>query len=123
MPFEVGRIESGGCLSYLEAEDLRLNELQRAAVHLDEALASLIAQSQHFCSCREIVSQCPCMSISKIFQQMPKGPTNLALSDSSSRLLLAEALHALSGGGRHDGQSRSFAIDGTVLGLSWGRAG
>lgn len=35
-----GRIESWD-VAYLEAEDLRLNQLQRTAVDLDEALASL----------------------------------------------------------------------------------
>lgn len=40
----------GKDMSYLEAEDLRLNELQRTTVDLDEALASLQnTKSQHFC--------------------------------------------------------------------------
>jgi len=85
----------------LEAEDLRLNELQRTAVDLDEALASLFRAK----SALLFLAGSLRIATWHRSRRPPRSPTNLALGDSSSRLLLAEALHAL-GCRRHDGQSR-----------------
>lgn len=75
-------------LSYLEAQDLGLNELQRTAVDLDEALTSL---SRHVSLSSKLLSH----PSSAIITHGTIWSTDLALSDGSGRLLLAEALHTL----------------------------
>lgn len=75
-----------GLESYLESQDLGLNQVERSAVDLNETTARLY----HKFSLAIIL---PPFSNFKI----ARSPifTNLAVGDSGGRLLLAEALHAL----------------------------
>lgn len=78
------RIGISRASSYLESQDFRLDQSERLAVDLDQALASLSPE-------RVAVS----ISFPHSASAEASTQTNLALGDSRSRLLLAEALYEL----------------------------
>lgn len=81
------------CLfSYLEAEDLGLDERQGTAVDLNDTTARLhrnLQSAYHRHRLRKSSFRCG-------YRIASEGQTDLALGDGGGRLLLAEALHALS---------------------------
>ena len=86
--FYVAACLDRGIVSYLEAQDLGLHKVQRLSVDLDQALTSLHSAQTPRSAFRNSLKPTGVLS-------NQGGRTNLALGDSSSRLLLAEALHTL----------------------------